>query len=148
MLQYNFLLYILFTTILSPIRIFWTKKTLKYITIQDYIILQFIVGIFMSITLLLLLKKNIKTSHVINTIYNNKWIIVLMILSSLITIISRFSKYTIIKKELLTKIKPILVGSSIIMTFLYAYFIFNKKIKLNSIVGSIIILIGIYIVYL
>ena len=147
-MEYNFLLYILFTTILSPIRIFWTKESLEYINIEEYILLQFIVGIFFCIVLFSLLNKKIDSTNMIKTIYNNKWIIVLMFLSSVITIISRLAKYTIVKKELLTKIKPILVGSSIVMTFLYAYFVFNKKITMNSIIGSLIILLGIFIVYL
>ena len=147
-MEYNFILYILFTTILSPIRIFWTKETLEYINIEEYILLQFIVGIFFCIVLFSLFNKKLNSNKMIKTIYNNKWIIVLMILSSVITIISRFAKYTIVKKELLTKVKPILVGSSIIMTFLYAFFIFNKKITMNSIIGSLIILLGIFIVYL
>ena len=143
MFKYNFYFYILLLTILSPISLYFLKMILNELSIVETLFLCNII-ITVIIGFIYYFNKD-KKENLFKKLLEKPNIICLLLIISSVYVINKFTKSIIIKKENITKFKPILTAVNILITTILGYYFFNEQINARKCLSIFVITIGILI---
>lgn len=139
---YNYMIYNILFVISKCIKPFFKDKLLDTFSItEDILICNFI---FFIITLLYYKYNNTNLQNIFCKINNDNFINFIIYL--LFTAFEIYLNNLILMNKNIIENKILQKSLYIIMMPLFGYFLFNKQIKINTIIGSIIILFGIIII--
>lgn len=125
------------------IKPFFKKQLINDFSISEDMVLYNLIFFIFSYIYLIYVEKS-SVYNIYNKLhYNNCFIISVFLILTLFELI--LSNY-IIKNNDITVVKNIHKGLYVILTPIIGYFLFNTNINKNTIIGSIFILIGIYII--
>tara|TARA_B110000285_G_scaffold53854_1_gene61377 strand:- start:81 stop:524 length:444 start_codon:yes stop_codon:yes gene_type:complete len=69
-----------------------------------------------------------------------------LIFITIISIISQYSYFTLLKKNNVSKVIPILNGLSNIAIVIIAYLLFKEKLTFIKVIGILLVIVGIYLI--
>ena len=145
----DFILLLFCVTFIS-LNVFFKKFIIKLITLEEYMI-GITIFVPMVITLYFILrfgiirdkKLDIKLFDKIN---KNKNIILLLIGTAIITVSANLILVELLKRKNISYLVPHIVGFSLILSIILAFFLFNEKIDRKMCLGIILIIIGVFII--
>ena len=142
MIPYNFLLFVVIYTILSIPYPFLKLDILKNIPISEfYIKSAFTSQILFLCFYLFYEKKEFKNLFTLDHLLNYKFLLYIVIL----VITLYLSAFILLKENKILKLKSYQRSLSLIFLTIYSIYIYKEKYNLNTILGIVTIIIGLYL---
>ena len=145
----DFILLLFCVTFIS-LNVFFKKFIIKLITLEEYMI-GITIFVPMVITLYFILRFGIIRDKkldikLFDKISKNKNIILLLIGTAIITVSANLILVELLKRKNISYLVPHIVGFSLILSIILAFFLFNEKIDWKMCLGIILIIIGVFII--
>ena len=145
----DFILLLFCVTFIS-LNVFFKKFIIKLITLEEYMI-GITIFVPMVITLYFILRFGIIRDKkldikLFDKISKNKNIILLLIGTAIITVSANLILVELLKRKNISYLVPHIVGFSLILSIILAFFLFNEKIDRKMCLGIILIIIGVFII--
>ena len=142
MIPYNFLLFVVIYTILSIPYPFLKLDILKNIPISEfYIKSAFTSQILFLCFYLFYEKKEFKNLFTLDHLLNYKFLLYIVIL----VITLYLSAFILLKENKILKIKSYQRSLSLIFITIYSIYVYKEKYNLNTILGIVTIIMGLYL---
>lgn len=145
----DFILLLLCITFIS-LNVFFKKFIIKHITLEEYMIgitifVPIVILFYFLIRFVLIKDKrlNIKLFEKIN---KNNNIILLLICTAIITVCANLILVELLKRKNVSYLVPHIVGFSLILSVILAYFLFEEKIDWKMFLGIILIILGVFVI--